>query len=99
MDGRFAGFLLASNMAKTIQWFQDIFTIRLIAIKYQNGVAASAVFRGSRRGAALRACGAQTARRSAGAIPPDSRFGGRTGLQTFRPPAARREVECGWQAI
>src|ERR1700756_4974391 len=43
-------------------YVQDIFTIGPIAIKYRYGVAAPEIFRGGRRGAALPACVAQTAR-------------------------------------
>ena len=44
------------NLTKSHSYVKDIFTIRLIVIKYRNGVASSEVFRGGRRGAALRAC-------------------------------------------
>jgi hypothetical protein len=59
-----------SNLTSSVPCVQDIFTIRPIAIKYRNGVAASEVFRGSRRGAALRACCAPTSRGAACAFPP-----------------------------
>jgi hypothetical protein len=33
-----------SNLTESVQYVQDIFTIRPIAIKYQNGIAASEIF-------------------------------------------------------
>src|SRR5260370_15924342 len=80
-------------------YVQDIFTIRPIAIKYRYGVAAPEIFRGGRRGAALRACIAQIASGSAGAFPTDPGFGRRSWFQTFRSVAARSEVKCSRQAI
>jgi hypothetical protein len=56
-------------------------------------------FRSDRRGAALRARRAQAARGSAGALPPDSGFGGGTRLQTFRTPSAWSEIRRRRQAI
>ena len=44
------------NLANSYSYVKDIFVIGLIVIKYRNGVAPSEVFRGGRRGAALRAC-------------------------------------------
>src|SRR6266567_5060153 len=88
-----------SNLTKSFQYVQDIFTIRPIAIKYQNGIAASEVFRCDRRRAALRTRRAQAAGGSACAFPPDSGFGGGTGFQTFRSPPARRETEFSRQVI
>ena len=44
------------NLAKIHSYVKDIFVIRPIVIRYRNGAAASEVFRGGRRGAALRAC-------------------------------------------
>ena len=85
--------------ARSHSYVQDIFTIRPIAIKYRNGVAAPAIFCGGRRGAALRARVAQIASGSAGAFATDSGFGGGSRLQTFRSSSARREVECSRQAI
>src|ERR1700722_3947943 len=87
------------NVPTVIRYVQDTFTIRLIAIKYQNGIAASEIFRDGRRGTALPACGKKAARSSARAFPPDSGFGGGTRLQTIRTPTARREVECSRQAV
>jgi hypothetical protein len=43
------------NLANSRSYVKDIFVIRLIVLKYRNGVAPSEVFRGGRRGAALRA--------------------------------------------
>src|SRR6266849_8521303 len=83
-----------SNLTESFQCVQDIFTIRPIAIKYQNGIAASEIFRCDRRGAALRARRAQAARGPARAFAPDSGFGGGSRLQAFRTPSARREIEC-----
>src|SRR6476646_4688570 len=82
-----------------IQYVQDIFTIRPIAIKYRNGTAASALFRGGRGGAALWARVAPVARGTTGLVPPDSGFGRRARLQAFRSPATRREVESSGQAF
>src|SRR5580700_1868235 len=87
------------NVITVVRYVQDIFTIRLIAIKYQNGIATSEIFRCDRRRAALRARLAEAARGSARAFPTDSGFGGGTRLQTIRTPAARREIECSRQAI
>jgi hypothetical protein len=44
------------NLTKRHPYVKDIFVIRLIVIKYRNGVAPSEVFRGGRRRAALRTC-------------------------------------------
>src|SRR6266581_2109141 len=66
--------LRESNLTESFQYVQDIFTIRSIAIKYQNGIAASEVFRCDRRRAALRTRRAQAAGGSACAFPPDSGF-------------------------
>src|SRR5580693_4679920 len=87
------------NVITVVRYVQDILTIRPIAIKYQDGIAASEIFHCDRRGAALRARLAEAARGSARAFPPDSGFGGGTRLQTIRTPPARREVECSRQAI
>jgi hypothetical protein len=81
------------------QYVQDIFTIRSIAIKYRNGTAAFALFRGGRGGAALRARVAPLARGTTGVVPPDSGFGRRGRLQAFRSPATRREIESSRQAF
>src|SRR5260370_9227036 len=88
-----------SNLTEIFQYVQDIFTIRPIAIKYQNGIAASEIFRCDRRGAALRARFAEAARGSACAFPPDSGFGEGTRLQPIRAPPARCEIECSRQTI
>src|SRR6478672_1528889 len=87
------------NVTTVTRYVKDIFTIRPIAIKYQNGIAASEIFRGGRRGTALQACGEKAARSAARPFPPDSGFGGGTRLQTIRTPPARREIERGRQAI
>src|SRR6202030_767168 len=91
--------LLESILAARVQYVQDIFTIRPIAIKYRNGVAASEIFRGGRRGATLRARGAAAARGAAGAVPANSGFGAGGRLQAFRASTTRREVGCSRQAI
>src|SRR5712692_9863987 len=85
--------LHGSDLAERLSYVQDTFTIRPIAIRYQNGIASSEIFRGGRRGAALRARRPQAARGSARALPTDSGFGGRTRLQAVRTPVARREIE------
>src|SRR5262249_8663903 len=92
--GRFRGWSLFPNLALWLllsavslhtvtltllyRYVQDIFTIRSIAVRYQYGTAASEIFRGGRRGAALWARRAAAARSTAGALPPDSGFGRRS---------------------
>src|SRR4029077_12951008 len=88
-----------ANLIESCSDVQDIFTIGPIAIKYRNGVAASEIFRGGRRGPTLRPRGAQAPRGSARAVPPGSGSGGGTRLQIVRTPPARREVEYGRQAV
>src|SRR5260370_21673999 len=87
------------NLTEIFQYVQDIFTIRPIAIEYQNGIAASEIFRCDRRGAALWARLAEAARGSTRAFPTDSGFGEGTRLQPIRAPPARSEIECSRQAI
>src|SRR5579859_701400 len=87
------------NLTKNYPCVKDIFSIRLIVKEYRYGVAPFEVFCSGRRGAALWACIAQIAGGPACAFSPDSGFGGRSRLQTFRPPSARRKVECSRQAV
>jgi hypothetical protein len=85
----FARFLLSSllrflavfhsvTMPKSFRYFQNIFTIKLISVKYQYGITAFAIFRSSWRGAAFRTCGRAAPCGSTRALPPDPRFGSDT---------------------
>src|SRR6266481_166545 len=69
-----------SNLTAAAQYVQDIFSTNSIVKTYRYGIAASEIFRGSRRGSALRARSAPTAPGTAVAFPPNSGFGGRIRL-------------------
>src|SRR5258706_8595533 len=68
-------------------------------IAYRNGIATLAIFRGSRRGAALRARRKTTSRGATRTLPADSGFGGRNRVQIVRPPFTWCEGERGWQGV
>src|SRR5882672_2066992 len=76
-----------------------MFTIEPIAIEYRNGIATLAIFRGSRRRAALRARGQTTSRGATRTLPADSGFGGRNRVQIVRPPFTWSEGERGGQGV
>src|SRR5260221_1020532 len=57
-------------------------------IAYRNGIATLAIFRGSRRGAALRARRKTTSRGATRTLPADSGFGGRNRVQIVRAPVS-----------
>src|SRR4030095_5118888 len=103
----FARFLLSSplrflavfhsvNMPNSSQYFQNIFTIKLIPVKYRYGITTFAIFRSSWRGAAFRTCGRAAPCGSTRALPPDPRLGRGDRFQTIRTPSARSENKrCG----
>src|SRR5437762_10790835 len=68
-------------------------------IAYRNGIATLAIFRGSRRGAALRARRKTTSRGATRTLPADSGFGGRNRVQIVRTPFTWSEGERGWQGV
>src|SRR5262245_42922399 len=68
-------------------------------IGYRNGTATSALLRGGRRGATLRARRAAASRSPAGALPADSRFGRGGRLQIVRPPFARGQTQHSRQVV
>src|SRR5689334_2112635 len=88
-----ASFLLHKSILTAIdRYVQQTFTIRLIALRYQYGIAASQIFRSHWRRGKLPARGAAVECRSDGSVYPDSGSGSRTGVQTVRSAAARRET-------
>ena len=88
-----------STLTAIDQYVQQTFTIRLIALRYQYGIAACQIFRSHWRRGKLPARGEAVECRSDGSVHPDSGSGSRTGVQGFRPAAARRETECGRKAV
>src|SRR5579864_5177285 len=95
-----AAFLFHTSILTAIdRYVQQTFTIRLIALRYQYGIAASQIFRSHWRRGKLPARGAAVECRSDGSVHPDSGSGSRTGVQTFRSAAARRETECSRQTV
>src|SRR6266498_3865928 len=93
---RFLAVFHSVTMPKSSRYVQNIFTIKLIPVKYRYGITTFAIFRSSWRGAAFRTCGRAAPRGSTRALPPDPRFGRGDRFQTIRTPSARSENKrCG----
>jgi hypothetical protein len=72
-----------STLTVLDRYVQHIFTIRLIALECQYGIAASQIFRGHRRRGKLPARGATVECGSDGSVHADSGPGSRTGVEAF----------------
>src|SRR5882672_547747 len=69
---RFLALFHSVTMPNSLRYFQNIFTIKLIPVKYRYGIATFAIFRGSGRRAAFRTWGRATPCSSTRALPTDS---------------------------
>jgi len=86
-----------SNLTESFQCVKN-FTIRPIAIKYQNGIAASEIFRCDRRGAALRARARRLRVAQPALFAPDSGLE-KESLQTIRTLPRGVKLNAAEQAI